>query len=131
MKESKYRSVLLVDDSHIDALINRKIMENNNFAEQITVLHSPCEAINYLKKILPESKGLPDAIFLDIRMPEMNGFDFLQKLYLLDGFSDSKIKIYMLSSSLDPVDLRRIKENKLVKRFISKPLTNKALQEIG
>jgi CheY-like chemotaxis protein len=130
MKESKYKSVLLVDDSYVDNLINRKIMENNNFAEQITVLQSPNEAIDYLKKHLSGSEGIPDAIFLDIRMPEMNGFDFLQKLYLLDGFSDSKIKIYMLSSSLDPGDQRRIKENELVKTFISKPLTSKALQEI-
>lgn len=130
MKESKYKSVLLVDDNYVDNLINRKIMENNNFAEQITVLQSPNEAIDYLKTHLSGSEGIPDAIFLDIRMPEMNGFDFLQKLYLLDGFSDSKIKIYMLSSSLDPGDQRRIKENELVKTFISKPLTSKALQEI-
>jgi len=131
MKESKYKSVLLVDDSYIDTLINRKIMENSGFAEQITVLHSPGEAICFLEKYLSEKQGIPDAIFLDIRMPEMSGFDFLQKLYLLDGFRESKIKIYILSSSLDPRDLRRTEESALVKKFISKPLTNKVLQEIG
>jgi len=130
MRESKYKSVLLVDDSYIDNLITRKVIENNNFAEKVTVLHSPSEAISYLKPHLLEREGMPEVIFLDIRMPEMTGFDFLKELNLLEGFSDLKIKIYMLSSSLDPIDQRKIRENELVERFISKPLSNKALQEI-
>lgn len=131
MQTSRFRSVLLVDDSYIDCLISRKVIENNNFAEKVTVVHSPVEAIAYLSQYILNREGMPEVIFLDIRMPEMTGFDFLEELRSLDGFSDLEVKIYMLSSSLDPTDLRKIKENGLVERLISKPLSNKALQEIG
>lgn len=130
MKESKYKSVLLVDDSYVDNLISRKIIEKSNFAEEITVISSPFDAINYLRNCLSSGTDLPEVIFLDIRMPEMNGFDFLKEIDLIAGFDRAKVKIFMLSSSLDPVDLRRTKENALVSKFIGKPLTNKALQEI-
>jgi CheY-like chemotaxis protein len=130
MEESKYKSVLLVDDSYIDNLINRKILENSNFAEEILVIDCPLEAINYMRKCLAAKQNIPEVIFLDIRMPQMNGFEFLKELNLIDGLGDANIKVFILSSSLDPQDLRQIKENVLVSQFIGKPLTNKALLEI-
>jgi CheY-like chemotaxis protein len=126
----KYKSVLLVDDSYIDNLINRKILDNGNFAESITVIESPNDAYNYIKDLYLEGKELPQIIFLDLRMPVMNGFEFLKALTDLPGLGPDKIKIYVLTSSLDPKDIRRVKENNLVSRFIGKPLTSQILQEI-
>jgi CheY-like chemotaxis protein len=126
----KYKSVLLVDDSYIDNLINRKILDNGNFAESITVIESPNDAYNYIKDLYLEGKELPQIIFLDLRMPVMNGFEFLKALTDLPGLGPDKIKIYVLTSSLDPKDIKRVKENNLVSRFIGKPLTSQILQEI-
>ncbi|WP_256012719.1 response regulator [Desertivirga xinjiangensis] len=128
MRDSKYRSVLLIDDSYIDNLINRKILENCMFADDVVVMDSPVAAIEYLNKCYNE-QTLPEVIFLDIRMPEMNGFEFLQKLKEITT-EDSKLKIFVLSSSLDPSDLRRVEGNSLVTKFIGKPLTVSVLEDI-
>jgi CheY-like chemotaxis protein len=126
----KYKSLLLIDDSYIDNLINRKILDNDNFAESITVIESPKEAFNYIRDLYLEGKELPEVIFLDLRMPLMNGFEFLEALMDLPDLGPNKIRIYVLTSSLDPEDIKRVKENHLVTRFISKPLTSQILQDI-
>lgn len=130
MRQFKHKTVLLIDDSYIDNLINRKILENNNFAENIVVMDSPGNAIVYMRERISENKDLPEIIFLDLRMPGMSGFDFLRELKTIIGSRDINVKIYILSSSLDPTDLRKTEENNLVSRFIGKPLTNKILEEI-
>ncbi|HEY1008025.1 MAG TPA: response regulator [Sphingobacteriaceae bacterium] len=126
----KHNSVLLIDDSYIDNLINRKILENNKFAENIVVIDSPQEAINYLRNKQTAGEEFPEVIFLDLRMPGMSGFELLQELHSIIGHKAGSIKIFVLSSSLDPSDLKRAQENSLVTRFIGKPLTNKILEEI-
>ena len=130
MRQYKHKTVLLIDDSYIDNLINRKILENNNFAENIVVIDSPKNAIVFMRERIMENKNLPEIIFLDLRMPGMSGFDFLKELKAIIGVKDVKIKIYILSSSLDPTDLRKTEENNLVSRFIGKPLTNTILEDI-
>lgn len=130
MNTFKYKSVLLIDDSYIDNLINRKILDNGNFAESITVIQSPKEAFAYISELNIGGKELPEVIFLDLRMPVMNGFEFLKALLELPDLKPGKIKIYVLTSSLDPKDIKRVKENEFVSKFIGKPLTNQILQEI-
>lgn len=129
MRDSKYKTVLLIDDSYIDNLINRKILENSQFADDIIVMDSPVKAIDYLNKCFDE-QALPEIIFLDIRMPEMNGFEFLQKIKEINSGDNANLKIYILSSSLDPSDLKKIEGNNLVTKFIGKPLTVRVLEEI-
>ena len=130
MSQFRYKLVLLVDDSYIDNLISKKILQNNNFAEKIVVLDSSVDAIDYLKQALSSKDNIPEIIFLDIRMPGMDGFDFLKELDSINGISNQKFKIYMLSSSLDPIDLKKIKDNKLISKFIGKPLSTQALKDI-
>ncbi|MDN3550776.1 response regulator [Mucilaginibacter aquaedulcis] len=120
-----YKTCLLIDDSYIDNFISRRILESSNFAEQIIVCQSPAEAIDLLR----EGSVKPDVIFLDIRMPLMTGFEFLQEYDALPMDKDG-IKIFMLSSSLDPTDLKESLGNKYITQFIHKPLTLKSLEEI-
>lgn len=130
MNAYKYKNVLLIDDNHIDNLINRKILDNANYAENITVIDSPQEAFNFLRESLATGENMPEVIFLDLRMPVMSGFEFLKSLLELPNLKPDLFKIFVLSSSLDPKDINRIKENHLVSRFIGKPLTNQILEEI-
>ena len=126
----KHKRVLLIDDSYIDNLINQKILQSNNYAENIKVIDYPKLAIQFVRESLITGENTPDVIFLDLRMPEMNGFEFLKALEAIPELKPDQIKIYILSSSLDPSDMKRIKANKLVAKFIGKPLTRQVLCDI-
>jgi CheY-like chemotaxis protein len=120
-----FKTCLLIDDNYIDNFVTRKILEGGNFAESIVVVRSATEAIT----ALAEGKVKPDVIFLDVRMPLMSGFEFLDEYDKIDINKDD-IKIFMLSSSLDPLDMRKSSDNKYITQFIHKPLTQKALEEL-
>lgn len=122
-----YKTCLLIDDNYIDNFVTRRILESGNFAEQIIVSQSAHDAINSLR----DGEIMPDVIFLDLRMPIMNGFEFLNELDKIDFNGKETIKIFMLSSSLDPNDVRRSAENKYIAQFIHKPLTHKILEELS
>ncbi|ASU32933.1 response regulator [Mucilaginibacter xinganensis] len=120
-----FKTCLLIDDNYIDNFVTRKIIEGSNFAENIIVVRSATEAIDSLRDGLVK----PDVIFLDVRMPQMSGFEFLEE-YDKINISKDDIKIFMLSSSLDPMDMRKSSDNKYITQFIHKPLTQKALEEL-
>lgn len=121
-----YKTCLLIDDNYIDNFVTRRILESSNFAEEIIVEQSAPDAIDSLR----DGVIRPDVIFLDLRMPMMNGFEFLQEYDKLTFESKNAIKIFMLSSSLDPTDVKRSSQNKYVSQFIHKPLTHKILAEL-
>ena len=120
-----FKTCLLIDDNYIDNFVTRKILEGGNFAETITVVRSATEAINSLREGIVK----PDVIFLDVRMPLMSGFEFLEEFDKIN-IDKSNIRIFMLSSSLDPLDMRKSTDNKYITQFIHKPLTIKALEEL-
>ncbi|MFI5161515.1 MAG: response regulator [Sphingobacteriales bacterium] len=122
-----YKTCLLIDDNYIDNFVTRRILEGGNFAENVVVSQSATEAIDWLRS----GSVKPDVIFLDIRMPGMGGFEFLQEYDKIDMEGKNKVKIFMLSSSLDPTDMKKSGNNKYITQFIHKPLTQKALDEIA
>jgi CheY-like chemotaxis protein len=121
-----FNTCLLIDDNYIDNFVTRKILESGNFADNIIVIQSPHEAITALR----DGTVKPDVIFLDIRMPLMSGFEFLQEYETLELDNKELTKIFMLSSSLDPTDMNKSKSNKYVAQFLHKPLTHEALEEL-
>jgi len=121
-----FKTCLLIDDNYIDNFVTRKILEASSFAEKIIVVRTATEAINALR----DGSIRPDVIFLDVRMPMMGGFEFLEEYENIDIDNKSGIKIFMLSSSLDPLDMRKSSDNKYITQFIHKPLTQKALEEL-
>jgi CheY-like chemotaxis protein len=122
---SRFKTCLLIDDNYIDNFVTRKILEGSNFVEEIIVVRSATDAINSLR----DGSIKPDVIFLDVRMPLMGGFEFLDEYDKID-IDKTVIKIFMLSSSLDPLDMRKSTDNKYITQFIHKPLTQKALEEL-
>ena len=124
---NRYKTCLLIDDNYIDNFVTRRILESSNFADHVVVSQSAIEAIDSLRS----GSVIPDVIFLDIRMPVMGGFEFLQEYDKLDIEGKNKVKIFMLSSSLDPTDMKKSGNNKYITQFIHKPLTQKALDEIA
>lgn len=114
----------LIDDDHVTNMLNRFYLEEH-FPHLQTRLYGKAKLA--LSDLL-ESPNYPDFIFLDLNMPEMNGWEFLDALLLPEASSFSFPKIYILSSSLDPSDRLRAAHNPLVSGFLSKPLEAENLQ---
>jgi CheY-like chemotaxis protein len=121
-----YQTCLLIDDNYIDNFVTRRLLESSKFAENIVVSQSPGDAIELLKT----GAVAPDVIFLDIRMPLMDGFEFLKEYDKLD-IKKEGVKVFLLSSSFDPTDIKRSTDNKYITQFIHKPLTHKILEELA
>ncbi|MCU0430405.1 MAG: response regulator [Cytophagaceae bacterium] len=131
----KFHNVMLVDDNEIDNLINQKMIEAAEICDHI-FLHSGAKgALEFLKNIEKLStKGdggyLPDLIFLDIDMPLMDGFQFLDEFEKLSDHVKDHCKIVMLTSSLNPQDMSKAKKNKFVVKYLNKPLTQDSIKKI-
>lgn len=125
MSEFKYQCIMLIDDSDIDNMVNKHILSKNNVAEKIIVFTTANDALVYLEtnKNSHDPYVLPTVILLDINMPIMNGFGFLGEFEKMEVSLVENMKVIMLTSSVDPNDIRRSKEYKSVKSFISKPLS--------
>ena len=122
--------VMLVDDNDTDNFISKRIIEITKFAKNVEIKNSGKSALEYLEEHKDDPDNLPNIIFLDINMPIVDGFVFL---YEFEKFSDivmDKCKVIILSSSDNKRDIDKIVNNDHVIKFITKPLTESALNEI-
>ncbi|TVQ12181.1 MAG: response regulator [Bacteroidetes bacterium] len=114
---------LLIDDSDIDNMVNKRVVQKAGLSSDITVKNSAQSAIDYLKEIAEnDTERIPGVIFLDIRMPQIDGFGFLELFEELPDVIHNKSEIVMLSSSIDAADYSKAMENRFVKQFFNKPL---------
>ena len=126
-----YDLVMLVDDNDTYNFINRRILEQKRFAKNIEVQSSGIGALSYLEEHLGSPNKLPDIIFLDIKMPLLNGHEFLFKLeQISETVTQDKCKVVMLSSSGNEEDINQAKGYSSVIDFIQKPLTSEALDTL-
>lgn len=127
----KYQSVLFIDDDPITLMLCKKVIEKTQFALHVDTLTNGKDALKYLNEIY--EKGLkiyPDLIFLDLNMPIMDGWEFLDALSKTNLY-DSNLNIIILSSTIDPKDIEKAKNYSIVKNFISKPITAENLLRIS
>ncbi|MEJ7643942.1 MAG: response regulator [Chryseolinea sp.] len=133
MAAKKYRTVMLIDDNEIDNLINQKMIEAAAIAENIythTGAKSAIEFLRNMEKLDVAGQVLPDVIFLDIDMPLMDGFQFLDEFERLTMVAKKKCKIVMLTSSINPQDFNRSKKYDNVKLYLNKPLSHDSILKL-
>jgi two-component system nitrate/nitrite response regulator NarL len=122
----RVHTAFLVDDSEVDLFIQKKFLELCSFAERIVTFTSPVKALEALQAY-SLNEG-PSLIFLDLNMPLLNGFEFLEKINSGSNRVSDRIKVVILSSSNNPADRLKAKEFPNVISFLSKPLNVDELQ---
>ncbi len=127
---NKLHSVYIIDDEQIDTLIAQIYLKQEMPAVEVSAFSSAIAALGQIERMLEEGKKLPELILLDINMPLVNGWQFLDAFQTLTGNSLQKSIIYLLSSSAHFLDKDRAKTYKVVEDLICKPFTAHLLQRI-
>ena len=121
------RTVMSIDDESFDQLLYKRIIERSGLVQNFITFQMAEDALSYLRS---EECEEIDVIFLDINMPGMNGFEFLERVASEFGTAFPAIIVVMLTTSLDPEDESRARSFEMVKGFLNKPLTVDELQMI-
>lgn len=134
-KISKHKLVMLVDDNVTDSYMNEMIIKGAAFAETVFIYSCGVAAMEFFRNIKEGefcyNKLLPTYIFVDLNMPQMNGFQFIEDFneHYLDLKTD--VKIVVLTSSKNVNDINKALSYKNVVTFINKPLTDIDLLELN
>jgi CheY-like chemotaxis protein len=121
-------NLLVIDDDEINIFIIKKIVGKTGFDVNTVAKGNGQLAIDYINSVVGNNEMFPDIILIDINMPILNGWDFIEAYEKLS--IDQKVDVYMLSSSVYENDIERAKSYKSVKGFISKPLSIERLSEL-
>jgi CheY-like chemotaxis protein len=130
-KPFKYDRVLLIDDNDIDNFINERMITTSHFSKSVVVRNSGEGALQYLRDNAADESILPQVIFLDLNMPAMDGFGFLEEYAVLPESIRKCCKVVVLSSSISPEDINRVSMNPYVLKYVNKPLGEKYLDAIN
>ncbi|HVI46991.1 MAG TPA: response regulator [Chitinophaga sp.] len=121
--------VILIDDNEIDLLLHEKLITFQQISRTVLSFANANKALEFLSSNISLPKIPPTIILLDIQMPEMDGFEFLQAFDSYPAKIKSQCHIVMVSSSLDYGDITRTNANPLVVKLLRKPLLLKDLKE--
>ncbi|WP_333808670.1 response regulator [Flavobacterium sp.] len=126
---NKVKKIMIVDDNEFDCYITSKVINNVDATVDIMEFNSSLTAIQYLEEFQSSPEKLPHLIFLDIYMPLLDGFDFIEKFNEFSDVIKSHTKICILSTTVDDMYIHKAKVNESI-LFTSKPITKEFLQSI-
>lgn len=121
---------MLIDDDVANNYLNKRTIGNLDCTEHIEVAENGQIALELLEKGLKMRHCLPELIFLDINMPAMDGWEFLEEFRKRGPFSSFQVKIIMLTTSLNPADRSKAENIKEISGFINKPLRDSFVKQI-
>ena len=128
--QPKFEKVMIIDDNNIDLYITKRLIIKNNFGKEVLDYNAAAEALKYLQDNQDNIPMLPLIIFIDIYMPEMSGFEFLEAYDKLPVALKKYCKVFIISSTIDEYDIERSSLDKNLTAFQVKPITKDFLDSI-
>lgn len=128
--EQKVIRILLIDDDEIHNFITSRQIEMSGIPCEIASALSGEVALHYLQEKMENPELFPDLILVDINMPVMDGWEFLEHYVPISKAISKKVQLYMLSSSVNLEDKKRARSYPEVSDFISKPLSKEWMGQI-
>jgi len=125
-----FGTVMIIDDNNIDLYVTSRMMTKNSFGENILEYSYAQEALQYLIDHENDFQRLPEVILVDIYMPMMSGFEFMEHYDKLNAEFKRRCKVYIVSSTIDQTDINRTKTDPNISGFQEKPVTKEFLQQI-
>jgi CheY-like chemotaxis protein len=123
--------LVLIDDEPVFHKIVQMTIKNTELSKGTTYSFDGEVILDYLEEKKLDSQSLPDYIFLDLYMPAFDGWDFLNRFQKLYKSLQKNIKVYIVSSSINPADINRSKLYPFVTTFISKPIMKDVFDDIA
>jgi CheY-like chemotaxis protein len=124
------RCILLIDDDPDDNYLHHLIIEESGLFDTVRIVENGQKGLDYLTQTDHPDYARPDVILLDINMPGMNGFEFLERYGQLDQSLRSRLVLLMLTTSINSADTKRATQINDVKGYLPKPLTKAMLEKI-
>ncbi|MBJ7881822.1 response regulator [Gelidibacter salicanalis] len=128
--KKKIKCVLLIDDDLPTNFLSERVLKKTDCTERIVAVQSGIEALEYLKSTDCEKHPRPDLFFLDINMPGMNGWEFLENYCQLEEVQKSEAIVVMLTTSLNPDERDKAKKIPQISSFLNKPLSTDGIRGI-
>lgn len=124
------KQLTLVDDDDVFVFLTTRMLEKYKLVDLIKIFDNGYDALVFIKENLGNIEALPDIILLDLSMPIMDGWQFLDEYVKINPKIGKKITIFICSSSISPDDVSRAKAINAVSDFIIKPMTKEKLIEM-
>lgn len=126
----KINTFCIVDDDDLYQFTTTLLLKNTDLVNKIIVFSDGLKAINFLKDEMGNIENIPDILFLDINMPVMDGWEFLEEYLLIKHMMPKTVVIYMVSSSVDDRDVLKAKSISALSGYLIKPISSENIMEV-
>ncbi len=124
-----FNSTMLIEDDTVNALLSKRLLEKFLITNGIFIVSNGEEALKFIVNYDPDFNTCPELIFLDIDMPVMDGFSFLESFDELTFLNKEKVQIVMLTNSNRPEDIEQCRQYG-IRHFLNKPLTEEKIKNL-
>ena len=123
------KKLIFIDDNPMDHFILKRILNKHQLEYEVMCTANAAEVISFLEQNKRDVDKLPDVILVDLYMPALNGWHFLSNMQRLCPDLVKSVRVYILSSSINPEDIEHAKQYSCVRSFIFKPITQDVLEK--